>query len=143
SGAELTRGTLHLASGRVHIRLVEGVDLVLQAPCELELLSGGRSFLHAGTVVAHVSPSGVGFTLSTPSAVFVDLAPASASRCAKRLVKRRFSTARSQRGCTARRPSTCSPVLTPSGLIGHRTQSPTWRTTPPRLRKVGALPPVS
>lgn len=73
AGAKLTSDMLQLESGRVHVRLPDGVDLVLEGPCELELLSGTHGYLHSGTVVAKVSPSGVGYTLSTPSALFIDM----------------------------------------------------------------------
>lgn len=72
TGARLGTGRLRLAEGIARIVFDTGAELTLEAPAELELLSGQRCVLRTGRLVAKVPPSAVGFTVDTPTVVFID-----------------------------------------------------------------------
>jgi hypothetical protein len=72
TGARLGAGRLRLAEGIARIIFDNGAEVKLEGPAELELLSGDRCVLRSGRLVAKVPPSAIGFTVDTPTAVFID-----------------------------------------------------------------------
>lgn len=72
-GARLGAGHLRLAEGIARITFDNGAMLTLEAPADLEILSGERCRLHTGRLVAKVPGPAVGFTVDTPTAVLHDL----------------------------------------------------------------------
>ena len=47
--------------------------MILEGPCDFELLSARRAVCHRGKVRAHVPPSAIGFTINAPGIDAVDL----------------------------------------------------------------------
>jgi ferric-dicitrate binding protein FerR (iron transport regulator) len=72
-GARLGPGRLRLAEGITRIVFDNGAELTLEAPADLELVSGQRCVLRGGRLVAKVPGPAIGFTVDTPTAVFRDL----------------------------------------------------------------------
>lgn len=72
-GARLGPGRLRLAEGITRIVFDNGAELTLEAPADLELVSGQRCVLRAGRLVARVPGPAIGFIVDTPTAVFRDL----------------------------------------------------------------------
>jgi hypothetical protein len=72
-GARLGAGRLRLAEGIARITFDNGVTVTVEAPADLELVSGQRCVLHAGRLVAKVPPPAIGFVVDTPTAVLHDL----------------------------------------------------------------------
>ena len=68
---ELT--TLELQSGTAQLSLSCGADLVLQAPCSIELVAADRVRLHKGKVTAQVAQWATGFTVEANELEVVDL----------------------------------------------------------------------
>ena len=72
-GDELRAGQrLHLIEGFAEIELLEGTRAVLEAPVSFELAGANAIELRDGRMVAHVPPSGYGFTVDTPAARIID-----------------------------------------------------------------------
>jgi len=70
---ELRRGQLFLEEGWAQIKFVSGAEVILQAPCALDLRSSRRVFLEDGLLTARiVSPRAQGFTVQTPNSRVVD-----------------------------------------------------------------------
>lgn len=65
-------GPYELLEGTVHLRLVNGIDLVVPAPARFEITSPLRLSLQAGRFRVIVPEQGRGFTVTTPSAAFED-----------------------------------------------------------------------
>jgi hypothetical protein len=65
-GRAVGRERLAIASGAVELTLRGGQVVVLEGPCELELISERRAFLHHGAAV--VRAKGDGFSLEAPTA---------------------------------------------------------------------------
>ncbi|MBL8796996.1 MAG: DNRLRE domain-containing protein [Planctomycetia bacterium] len=72
TGARLGVGRLRLAEGVACIVFDNGAEVKLEGPAELELVSGERCVLRSGRLVAKVPPSAIGFTVDTPTAIFID-----------------------------------------------------------------------
>ncbi|OAI51575.1 hypothetical protein AYO44_17065 [Planctomycetaceae bacterium SCGC AG-212-F19] len=72
-GARLGPGRLRLAEGITRIVFDNGAELTLEAPADLELVTGQRCVLRAGRLVANVPPRAIGFVVDTPTAQFRDL----------------------------------------------------------------------
>ena len=72
-GDRLAAGTLNLRQGAAEIQLVNGVQILVEAPTVMELVDAGSSVLHAGRMVARVPRTGAGYSVDTPKARFVDL----------------------------------------------------------------------
>lgn len=72
TGARLGPGRLRLAEGIAKIVFDHGAEVTLEAPAEFELINGQRCILHAGRLVARVPHAAIGFTVDTPTALFVD-----------------------------------------------------------------------
>lgn len=71
-GAELKSGRLRLQEGLARLKFASGVELTLEAPVDIELISPMLCRLHRGTVVAKVPEPAQGFTIETASATLVD-----------------------------------------------------------------------
>jgi Concanavalin A-like lectin/glucanases superfamily/FecR protein len=72
-GSALPACRLRLASGLVQIEFVSGVSVIIEGPCDFELLSPVRAICHRGKVRAHVPPQARGFTIAAPGLDAVDL----------------------------------------------------------------------
>ena len=59
-------------NGSVEIFLDQGVHLILEGPTELDFIDFDRVFVNRGKLTTRVGVSGIGFTIETPSGVFVD-----------------------------------------------------------------------
>ncbi|XAL98300.1 FecR family protein [Phycisphaeraceae bacterium D3-23] len=68
----LRQGEHRLAEGLVEIELADGVRVVLEAPVAFTLTGTNAMELAQGRLVAHVPPSGYGFSVDTPTARIVD-----------------------------------------------------------------------
>lgn len=75
-GAALTAGTLKLESGFLRLRFNMGVDVTIEGPASLELVSSYVTKLDYGLLVATVPPGGEGFQVDTPTTKVVDLGTA-------------------------------------------------------------------
>ncbi|MBC8290256.1 MAG: FecR domain-containing protein [Planctomycetes bacterium] len=65
-------GRLALTAGVAELSFDSGTDVVLEAPCEIEVTSLGSARLLAGNVFVNVTELSSGFTLSTPEAQIID-----------------------------------------------------------------------
>ncbi len=71
---QLRRGRLSLEEGWAQIEFLGGAQVILQAPCTLELRSPRSMFLENGTSTAKITtPRSRGFTIDTPNSHMVDL----------------------------------------------------------------------
>ncbi len=70
--AQLTAGRLRLSEGLAAVLLKSGVQLRIEGPADLEILTPMRCVVHSGRVIAKVPPSGKGFVVDTPSSVLTD-----------------------------------------------------------------------
>ena len=73
SGSKFSSGSLSLVSGNAELQFTSGTNLVLEGPCEVEVLSVDVAYLLAGKVFVDVTELSDGFTLETPDATIVDL----------------------------------------------------------------------
>lgn len=71
-GAKLSRGRLRLAEGLAHIVFNNGVEVRLESPADLEIVSPMRCIMRAGKMVAAVPTNAKGFVVETPSSVVTD-----------------------------------------------------------------------
>jgi hypothetical protein len=65
-------GHYQLRAGTVHLRFVNGADLVVQGPADFEIRDERRTRLVSGTVRAIVPPAARGFTVETPGMAYED-----------------------------------------------------------------------
>lgn len=65
-------GKLALLQGVAELRLDSGTDLVLEGPCELDVLAPDAARLLAGNVFVNVTELSSGFTLDTPESQILD-----------------------------------------------------------------------
>ncbi|MEA3368025.1 MAG: hypothetical protein U9R68_07930, partial [Planctomycetota bacterium] len=72
-GDRLAAGVLSLRQGVAEIRLANGVDLLLEAPANLEIVDVANSTLHAGRVVVRVPPTAKGYAVDTGTAKVIDM----------------------------------------------------------------------
>ncbi|MDR3636355.1 MAG: hypothetical protein P4L84_21310 [Isosphaeraceae bacterium] len=72
-GSALSPGRLHLAEGLVQIEFISGAGVILEGPCDFELLSANRAVCHRGKLRAHVPPAAKGFTIAASGIDAVDL----------------------------------------------------------------------
>jgi hypothetical protein len=72
-GSELPACRLRLTSGLAQIEFISGASVILEGPCDLELLSPTRAICHRGKVRAHVPPQARGFTIAAHGMDAVDL----------------------------------------------------------------------
>jgi len=66
-------GSYELKSGTVHLRFVNGADLVVEGPATFEIRDAFRTDLVAGRVRAIVPPTAKGFTVVTREVAFEDV----------------------------------------------------------------------
>ncbi len=66
-------GTYALESGTVHLRFVNGADLVVEGPARFEIRDAFRTDLMAGRVRAIVPPTAHGFTVVTREVAYEDV----------------------------------------------------------------------
>ncbi|MFK5921948.1 MAG: DNRLRE domain-containing protein [Verrucomicrobiota bacterium] len=71
-GAQLQAGRLRLQQGLARLKFASGVELTLEAPVDIELISPMLCRLYRGTVVAKVPEPAQGFTVETDNAKLVD-----------------------------------------------------------------------
>jgi ferric-dicitrate binding protein FerR (iron transport regulator) len=69
---QFSAGPLSLLSGLVELSFDSGTDIVLEAPCELVVLSADSARLLNGNVCVNVTEVSNGFTLHTPEAAIID-----------------------------------------------------------------------
>jgi hypothetical protein len=72
-GQKLGPGRLALQGGAVECTLRNGVVILLEGPCELELRDEFRAFLHGGSAVVRVPKGMSGFRLDTATTEVLDL----------------------------------------------------------------------
>jgi hypothetical protein len=72
-GKPLHPGPYHLRQGLARLKLDQGADILLQAPCGVELRGVNEMTLTSGRLTAVVSPQARGFRVQTPTAVITDL----------------------------------------------------------------------
>lgn len=65
-------GGLLLASGIAALQFTSGTELVLEGPCELQIVRADAARLARGQLVVNVSELSDGFTLETPDATIID-----------------------------------------------------------------------
>ncbi len=73
SGGKFSPGSLTLVSGNAELQFTSGTNIVLEGPCEVEVLSADAAYLLAGKIFVDVTELSDGFTLETPDATVVDL----------------------------------------------------------------------
>jgi len=66
-------GDYHLVDGAVHIRFVNGADLVMRAPVEFSVKDAMHVEVAHGNVRAIVPPPAQGFTIASPGIAYEDL----------------------------------------------------------------------
>lgn len=71
-GSEVVLHTMAIVSGRMLLRLMNGVELQLTGPFQGEFISASEMRLDQGTVVADAGDRGKGFTIHTVNARVVD-----------------------------------------------------------------------
>ena len=71
-GSRFPAGTLALASGVAQVELDSGTDIIMQGPCELQVLSVDSAQLLLGSVVVQVAELSDSFALNTPDAMIID-----------------------------------------------------------------------
>ncbi|MHC4167848.1 MAG: sugar-binding protein [Planctomycetota bacterium] len=69
---DLRPGTLELREGVAQIAFKQGTRVLIQAPCEFDLLSTNRMKLMSGSVTAFVPEQARGFRVMTPQSEIVD-----------------------------------------------------------------------
>ncbi|MDZ7620516.1 MAG: FecR domain-containing protein, partial [Patescibacteria group bacterium] len=65
-------GALSLVSGVAELAFDSGTNVLMEGPCELQVISADTAQLLAGNVVVHVTELSDGFTLRTPDATILD-----------------------------------------------------------------------
>ncbi|WP_372717417.1 DNRLRE domain-containing protein [Novipirellula sp.] len=70
-GVSLHPGRLVLDRGIAALR-IGLVDVTMEGPADLELISTDRCFVHSGRVFAEVHPGGEGFEVQTPTSLLID-----------------------------------------------------------------------
>jgi hypothetical protein len=71
-GDQLARGQFGLTRGFAALRFRHGVDLLVEAPADFELISPMRIRLYSGSAFAHVPQNSIGFTVEGPTGRVVD-----------------------------------------------------------------------
>lgn len=72
TGGRFSSRKLSLTSGVAELKFDSGTNVILEGPCEFEILDVGTAKLLAGNVVVHVTELSDGFVLSTPEATIID-----------------------------------------------------------------------
>ena len=69
---DLRRGSLQLKKGYAQINFIKGAQVLLQAPCEVKLVSSNKMEIVTGALTANVPKQAIGFGIETPSAYIED-----------------------------------------------------------------------
>jgi ferric-dicitrate binding protein FerR (iron transport regulator) len=72
TGGRFSSRKLSLTSGVAELKFDSGTNVILEGPCELEVVDFDTAHLLAGSVVVHVTELSDGFVLSTPEATIID-----------------------------------------------------------------------
>ena len=72
-GSVLSPGHLRLVSGLVQIEFTSGASVIIEGPCDFELLSSSKAVCHRGKLRAHVPSHARGFTIAAPGVNAIDL----------------------------------------------------------------------
>jgi ferric-dicitrate binding protein FerR (iron transport regulator) len=66
-------GIYELISGVAHLRFASGAEMILNGPAQLEIIDSMHARMEYGKVRVIAPPSAKGFTVSTPSAEYIDI----------------------------------------------------------------------
>jgi hypothetical protein len=72
TGGRFSSRKLSLTSGVAELKFDSGTNVILEGPCEFEVLDVDTAKLSAGKVVVHVTELSDGFALATPEANIID-----------------------------------------------------------------------
>ena len=72
-GATLSPGHLRLQSGLIQVEFITGASVIIEGPCDFEVLSAEKGFCHRGKLRTYVPPAAAGFTIGAPGVHAVDL----------------------------------------------------------------------
>ena len=70
--SKLTSGNFNLVQGLATLKFKSGVEMVIEAPAEIELIDSMNCLVKHGTVLAEVPEGAQGFTIDTPTARAID-----------------------------------------------------------------------
>ncbi|HVJ44850.1 MAG TPA: FecR domain-containing protein, partial [Luteolibacter sp.] len=76
SGRLLAGQRLLLESGLAEVHFLNGAEIILEGPADLEIRGKNNGFLHRGRVSVRVPEHAVGFTIDSPGGKMVDLGTA-------------------------------------------------------------------
>ena len=79
-GTRLGPRDIRCASGTFKLVFDSGVQVALEGPADLRILSGMRILAVRGRITAHVDGRAKGFAIETPNTLVVDQGPSSGSR---------------------------------------------------------------
>lgn len=72
AGGRFSTQKLSLTSGVAELKFDSGTNVILEGPCDFEVLDVDAAQLLAGSVVVHVTELSDGFSLTTPEATIID-----------------------------------------------------------------------
>ncbi len=72
-GSVLSPGRLRLASGLVQIEFTSGASVIIEGPCDFELVTPYKAVCYRGKLRAHVPLHARGFTIAAPGVYAIDL----------------------------------------------------------------------
>jgi ferric-dicitrate binding protein FerR (iron transport regulator) len=72
TGGRFSSRKLSLASGVAELKFDSGTNVILEGPCDFEVLDVDTARLLAGNIVVHVTELSDGFALTTPEATIID-----------------------------------------------------------------------
>jgi hypothetical protein len=72
-GVRLSAGLIRIDEGVALLRFDQDVEVILEGPAELEIVSAGKTRLASGLLAAYVPPGAEGFQVDTPRMGVVDL----------------------------------------------------------------------
>jgi hypothetical protein len=83
-GTALERGHIRLTAGLVQLEFLNGASVIIEGPCDFELISNDKAQCHRGKLRAHVPPQARGFTIAALGYSAVDLGTEFAMRVDER-----------------------------------------------------------
>ncbi|MCH2206176.1 MAG: DNRLRE domain-containing protein [Lentisphaerales bacterium] len=72
AGSNLTSGGFNLVEGLATVKFTSGVEMIIEAPAEIELIDAMNCLVKHGTVMVEVPEGAQGFTIDTPKAKAID-----------------------------------------------------------------------
>ncbi|MEQ1831066.1 MAG: LamG-like jellyroll fold domain-containing protein, partial [Pirellula sp.] len=72
-GKYVEPGIYELISGVAHLRFASGAEVILNGPAQLEIIDSMHARMEYGKIRVIAPPSAKGFTVSTPSAEYIDI----------------------------------------------------------------------